>query len=96
MNDLKDIEWFKKDIASFFEGFELTYRFFSKGDFGSLNQVDFNSEKIGGNVDFWGLGWFGIFVRGYEKNTNLLNVLSEPNEEKEELFEKLLEIIKLK
>jgi len=27
-----------------------------------LNQVEFNSKKLGGKINFWGFDWVGIFV----------------------------------
>ena len=78
-----NIEWFKEELSPNMQGFELNYRYFDQGDFGSLNQVEFNSKKLGGNIDFWGLGWIGIFVWDYEKQEQLLNLLIEPNQEAE-------------
>lgn len=77
------------------KGYELAYNFFEKGDFGSLNQVEFNSKKIGGNIDFWGLGWLGIFVWNYETEEEMFNVLLEPHQvaEKEKAFDKLQELL---
>jgi hypothetical protein len=82
MKKVKDIKWFKDKLATKLEGYELNYKFYNEGDFGSLNQVEFNSKKIGGNVDFWGLGWLGIFVWDYERAEQLLNILLEPHQEK--------------
>lgn len=84
MEGVKDIEWFKSNVIPKIKGYELGYKFFDEGDFGSLNQIEFNSKKIGGNVDFWGLGWLGIFVWNYETEEQLLNVLLEPNQKKEQ------------
>ena len=91
-----DIEWFKKQMISKLSGYEFEYKFFEKGDLGSLNQVEFNSEKIGGNIDFWGLGWLGIYVWSYEKEEQILNILLEPHqkEEKEKAFEELKGLLK--
>ena len=91
----KDIEWFKKEISPNLGEYELEYKFFEEGDFGSLNQVEFNSKKIGGNIDFWGLGWLGVFVWNYEKEEEILNVFLEPHqsEEKEKLFERLKKLL---
>lgn len=83
MEVLKDIEWFKKVIAPTLEGYEITYRFYEEGDFGSLNQIIFNSPKRGGGIDFWGLGWLGVDLFDYETEEKLLNVLLEPHQEKE-------------
>ncbi len=84
MEKIKDVEWFKDNVVPKIKGYELEYKFFDEGDFGSLNQIEFNSKKIGGNVDFWGLGWLGIFVWNYETEEQLLNVLLEPNQQKEQ------------
>jgi hypothetical protein len=57
--------------------------------------VEFNSKKIGGNIDFWGLGWLGIFVWNYETEEQMFNVLIEPHqrEEKEEALKRLQELL---
>jgi hypothetical protein len=95
MKKVKDIKWFKDKLATKLEGYELNYKFYNEGDFGSLNQVEFNSKKIGGNVDFWGLGWLGIFVWDYERAEQLLNILLEPHQEKEkdDAFEQLEKLL---
>jgi hypothetical protein len=90
---IKNIDWFKKEVASTFTGYVLNYKFFDKGDFGSLNQVEFNSDTMGGNIDFWELGWLGIFVWDYKKEEELINVLLEPHQEKEKIFEHLLSLL---
>jgi hypothetical protein len=92
---MRDINWFQKEIEPCLKGYEIKYKFFEKGDFGSLNQAEFNSKKIGGNIDFWGLGWLGIFIWNYETEEQLLNVLLEPHQkrEKEEAFRKLLDTV---
>lgn len=95
MNITKDIHWFKNDIAPLLKEYEIIYKYFEKGDFGSLNQVELNSTKIGGNIDFWGLGWLGIFVFDYEANEQLYNILLETGQEdeKEKAFERLLQLL---
>jgi hypothetical protein len=84
MKDRKDIEWFRSNVAPKIKGYELRYKFFDEGDFGSLNQVEFNSKRIGGNIDFWGLGWLGVFVWNYETEKELLNILLEPSQRQEQ------------
>lgn len=81
MTNLHNIEWFKSELAPQLKGYELEYKFFGEGDFGSLNQVEFNSSKIGGNIDFWGLGWLGVFVWDYQKEEELINVLIKPDDD---------------
>ena len=90
-----DLAWFKTSVASKMTGYELEYHFWNDGDFGSLNQVQFNSEKLGGAIDFWAQGWTGIHLVNYSKNVELLNILLSPTQEsdKTESFSKLLEFL---
>jgi hypothetical protein len=92
---MKDFEWFKNMFASRFKGFEVEYKFFEKGDFGSLNQVEFNSLKKGGEIDFWSSGRLSIHFVDYEKGEELLNILLMPNQddEKDIAFQKLRELL---
>lgn len=92
---MKDIEWFKKSVEPLLKGYEIHYKYYDKGDFGSLSQAEFNSKKIGGNVDFWGLGWLGVFVWSYETDKQLINILVESDKEgeKENVLMELLQII---
>jgi hypothetical protein len=96
MNDIKNISWFKKTIEPKLRGYEIKYKFFEKGDFGSLNQVEFNSDAKGGVIDFWGLGWLGLHLYSYQKDEEILNVLLEPDEEieKTKALEQLYSFIK--
>ena len=89
---MKDIEWFKNQIAPTLVNYELQYRFYNEGDFGSLNQVIIESPQRGGGIDFWGSGWLGIDIFDYEKGESLQNILLEPHQikEKEMACEKLL------
>jgi hypothetical protein len=92
---MKDFEWFQAAFISFLKGFEVKYKFFEKGDFGSLNQIEFNSKEKGGEIDFWSTGRLSIFVWDYEKEEELLNVLLmlEQDNEKELAFQKLKELL---
>jgi hypothetical protein len=94
MADIKDIELFKTHVASTLVNYELQYRFYEKGDFGSLSQVIFNSPQNGGGIDFWGKGWLGIDLHDYEKDEQVLNVLLEPNQKEEKAFDRLLILLK--
>jgi len=88
---MKNINWFKSVIAPNLNEYEIKYKFFDKGDFGSLNQVEFNSTEKGGEIDFWNTGWLGIHLVDYVKGQELLNVFIEPEkkEEQEKALEKL-------
>lgn len=33
---MKDINWFKNEVAPYLTGYEIQYRFYSNGDFGPL------------------------------------------------------------
>ena len=93
MNSEKDLLWFKS-IESNLKGYEIEYKFFEKGDFGSLNQIEFNSESKGGNIDFWSIGWVGIYLVDYSEGTELMNLLLEPTE-KERINVSLEKLISL-
>jgi len=98
MDTNKNILWFKTVIEPTLKGYEVEYRFYDDGDFGSLNQIEFNSKEKGGNIDFWGLGYVGIFLWDYQKEEEIMNILLEPNqeEEKEKFIESLLRLLKQK
>lgn len=89
---IKDSTWFKDGIEPKMRSFKIEYKYWEEGDFGSLNQIEFNSRRIGGNIDFWGSGFLGIFIWDYERDIEVMNVLLEKNEAKEQksAFEKLL------
>ncbi|MFV5700171.1 hypothetical protein ACM55H_17575 [Flavobacterium sp. ZT3R17] len=96
MDSTKNILWFKANIEPTLEGFEIKYCSYDDGDFGSLNQIEFNSKGKGGNIDFWGLGYLGIFLWDYQKEEEIMNVLLDPNQEleKEKAFEDFQNFLK--
>lgn len=96
MSSSKNISWFKEIVEPTLKGYEIEYRYYEEGDFGSLNQVEFNSKEKGGNVDFWGLGWLGLYVWDYEKEEEIMNILLSPDQEneKEIAFEEFQKILK--
>lgn len=91
----KNILWFKEKIAPNLQGYDIKYRFYKDGDFGSLNQVLFESKTMGGQIDFWGMNWLGIYVWNYKIKEELMNVLLAPDKylEKEKAFEKMQSIL---
>ena len=44
---MKDLEWFKKEVAPLLVDYETEYRYYNQGDFSSLNQIVFESLKNG-------------------------------------------------
>lgn len=92
---MKSVDWFKEEIEPSLNNFEIKYKFFEKGDFGDLNQIEFNSKEKGGEIDFWSTGWVSIHLVDYIKGKELLNVFLEPHqeEEKESAFKRLQELL---
>ncbi len=92
---MKNVDWFKVEIAPYLKEFEIKYKFFENGDFGDLNQVEFNSQRTGGEIDFWSSGWLGIHFVDYIKGEELLNAFLEPHQEqeKENAFKRLQELL---
>lgn len=88
-------KWFKENLADSFANFRLEYRFFPEGDFGFLDEVTFENEKIGGAISYWGMGYLGLLAYNYKESRQLMNVMINPDEhsEKEEAIIKLLNII---
>lgn len=80
MDAKQNIDWFEKNIAPILSGYELKFRFFDHGDFGSLSQFEFESTRFCGNIDFWGLGWLGIFVWDGVNEAEVMNILFEPSQ----------------
>ncbi|OYQ50024.1 hypothetical protein CHU92_00190 [Flavobacterium cyanobacteriorum] len=93
--EIKNALWFKTYIESNLQNYETQYRSFKDGDFGSLSQVEFNSNEKGGNIDFWGLGYLGIYLWDYIKEEEVINVLISPEqqEEKEKQISILLQLL---
>lgn len=91
----KNVLWFKTNMEPILKKYEIHYRDYKDGDFGNLSQVEFNSKKKGGNIDFWSLGWLGIFIWNYEEEEEIINVLLSPDQEEEKIkiFEKLKTIL---
>ena len=80
---IMDINWFKEKIEPHLNNYKVEYRFFRNGDFGDLNQVTFDSERKGGEIDFWSSGFMSALVVDYINGNSLLNVLLEPEQTRE-------------
>lgn len=70
-----DFDLFKNNYISNFKNYEISYRYFEEGDFGTLNQVVFESNKQGGEIDFWSSGRISIFIWNYVEEKEAFNVL---------------------
>lgn len=92
---MKDFDWFKSEFEVYLEKYDVEYRFFEEGDFGSLHQVEFNTKERGGEIDFWSLGWLNIHFVDYKEGKELINILLKPHQktEKEIFFKKLQELL---
>ncbi|MCJ8292750.1 MAG: hypothetical protein HRT58_22645 [Crocinitomicaceae bacterium] len=92
---MKDITWFKKEVEPLLKGYSVEYKFFENGDFGDLNQVEFNSKERGGEIDFWSSGWLGVHLVDYKEECVLLNTLLKPNqyEEKDGILNELIGLL---
>lgn len=49
---MKDLEWFKKEVAPLLVDYEIEYRYYNQDDFSSLNQIVFESLKNGDRQTF--------------------------------------------
>ena len=57
--------------------------------------MQFNSEKMGGAIDFWGQGRTGIHLVDYSADVKSLNILLAPTQKSAmtESFSRLLEFL---
>ncbi|QLF49568.1 Uncharacterised protein [Capnocytophaga ochracea] len=94
MKNQKKIEWFKKNIATYLSGYDITYRLYEEGDFGALNQVVLESSTKGGVIDFWEKEWLGVLLVDYKTEDVILNILLDSNE-KDKQNEVLASLLKL-
>lgn len=92
---MNDVNWFKSEFELYLKGYDVEYRFYEDGDFGALNQVEFNSKEKGGEIDFWSLGWIHVHFVNYVNGEELLNALFRPEQFKEqnEILNKLKELL---
>lgn len=85
--------WFKENIEPLLTHYKCTYRFYANGDFGSLDQVAFDSERYSGEIDYWSSGRVSINLWDYEKEEMVLNLLVL---EDEDVSNKINGLIRLK
>jgi hypothetical protein len=91
-----NIEWFKETIEPLLKEYEVTYRSFKDGDFGDLESVEFNGDKLCGGVEFWSSGMLGIDLLDLASGEDLMNVLvnGEDSGEKARKLEELISVLK--
>lgn len=91
-----DIRYFKEHVAPELDGYELIYNSYPEGDFGLLERVIIEGRgKIAG-VDIWSKGWLDIDIYNVILDEQMMNVLLEPTEikEQEDAIIQLLWILK--
>ena len=49
---MENINWFRVEFEPHLSGYETKDRFYEKGDFGTLNQVEFNKDDRGAKSIF--------------------------------------------
>ena len=90
-----DINYFKKYIAPKLKDYVLTYSSYPNGDFGSLERVVIESVRIIAGVDIWSKGWLDIDIYDLNLDEQVMNVLLEPTEvkEQEDAITRLLSVL---
>jgi hypothetical protein len=81
---MKDVRWFKENFELLLAGYDIEYRYYENGDFGNLDQVEFNSDVKGGEIDFWSSGWLGIHLVNYSSGNELQNIFLNPEQTAEQ------------
>ena len=92
---MQSVDWFKAEVAPYLHGYEVEYRFFGNGDFGDLQQVEFSSESLGGEIDFWSSGRLAIHLVDYTNGKELMNSLWEAGEQDMRRSEELQKLRRL-
>jgi len=72
--------WFRSSMEAQLRGYVVTYRFYPEGDFGSLDQVAFNSDYFYGEIDYWSSGYLGVGLWDRIKDEQALNVFLDPDQ----------------
>ena len=90
-----NITWFRNDIEESFADYTVTHRYFPESDFGALDQVIFENDKKGGQIDFYASHVLHISIFDYELDKEIFVTLLGPDEqiEKMEAIKKMLKLI---
>ena len=72
MINRKFIDWFKDQLEDkLTPNYSLKY-LKGKGDFGELSGVQFDSDKKGGHIYFWSLGFYNFHLYDFEKDEDII------------------------
>ena len=77
--------WFKEHIAPQMSTFDIQYRYFSQGDFGSLDEVNFESERFIGTINYWGNGFLSVTLFDNIMNDIVVNIMVDSDIENDKL-----------
>ncbi len=90
-----DKQWLNEVMVPLLDNYQVEYLFFEQGDFGSLDQLRFETALKGGEIDCWSSGWFGITMVDYVDGGVLLNCFLGPDElvEKQARVDELLKLL---
>lgn len=90
-----NIDCIKKIITPKLKNYKLTYNSFPNGDFGSLERIVIEGVNKVAGIDIWSKGWLSIDIYDLVLDEQVMNVLLEPEEikEQEEAIIKLLGIL---
>ena len=81
--EIKSIEDFKLRVAPALGNTVVKYRHFEESDFGAQDEVYFELNNYGVEINFWDTGWFGIYIYDMNKGDFYLNRLLEPEQTEE-------------
>lgn len=90
------LAWFESKVRPILaDNFEIKYINEKNGDLGDLSGVQFNSNKMGGYIYFWGTGYVSYQLVNYEKELELVEdtteeILSQPYDK---IFQSLIDHI---
>lgn len=89
------INCFKKELAPKLKDYKLTYSSFPSGDFGSLERVVIEGKSKIAGIDFWSKGWLEIDIYDLFLDAQIMNILLDPSETKEQnnAIKKFIEIL---
>ncbi|MEQ4511689.1 MAG: hypothetical protein ABN480_13945 [Dickeya sp.] len=75
-----NIDYFKKNIAPKMKGYTFKYSYYTNGDFGDLERVEFEGKNRIGGMDFWSKGWLDVDIYDMAVDDQIMNVLLSPEE----------------